>query len=95
MLYKNSCGELPPEDGIDRGLTDHFIEWLNKNRFEPYNFNRADLGPRGSFGGKENDDDTVVNEPIIFIHGNSDAALGYRPDRGETGWTSSIKYFLS
>eukprot|EP00347_Sterkiella_histriomuscorum_P010063 403338826 len=90
----DSCSQDPPNDGIQRGLTDHFMAWLHKNRYEPYNFNRAELGPRASFGGKQDENETISNVPVIFIHGNSDAAVGYNPERGETGWTSSIKYFL-
>ncbi|CAK5044111.1 unnamed protein product [Meloidogyne enterolobii] len=33
--------------------------------------NRMDMGGYlyGSFGGKEGDNDTIINEPVIFVHG--------------------------
>lgn len=74
-------------------ITPHFQTWLNANGYAGYDFARTDLGANGSFGGKENAADTVVNQPVIFIHGNSDAALG--AGIGATGWTNSINYFAS
>jgi hypothetical protein len=38
--------------------------------------------------------DAVVNQPVIFIHGNSDSALG-TGSAGATGWTAAINYFKS
>ncbi len=74
-------------------LTSHFQTWLNANGYGSYNFVRSDLGANGSYGGKVNSSDTVVNQPVIFIHGNSDSALGQSSLM--TGWNSSINYFLS
>lgn len=74
-------------------LTSHFQTWLNANGYSSYNFVRSDLGANGSYGGKANSSDTVVNQPVIFIHGNSDSALGQSSLM--TGWNSSISYFLS
>ncbi len=68
-------------------LTSDFQNWLNANGYSSYNFNNGG----NSFGGKANQSDTVVNQPVIFIHGNSDAALGTA--YGFTGWTNSINYF--
>src|SRR5256885_1046380 len=45
-------------------------------------------GSRRSVAGQ-----AVVNQPVIFIHGNSDSALGTVSPY--TGWTSSISYFKS
>jgi triacylglycerol lipase len=70
-------------------LTSHFQTWLNSNGYSSYNFNSGG----NSHGGKANSTDIVVNQPVIFIHGNSDAALG--SGTGFTGWTSSINYFKS
>ena len=78
------------------GLTDHFIDWLNSSSaYEPYDFNRSDLGNMGSFGGKESDDEILNHYPIIFFHGHADAALRYRPEDEENGWTFVIEDFLS
>jgi triacylglycerol lipase len=74
-------------------ITPNFQTWLNANGYSSYDFARTDVGTNGSYGGKANAADTVVNQPVIFIHGNSDAALGVGV--GATGWTSSINYFVS
>uniref|UniRef100_A0A914C6G9 Lipase n=1 Tax=Acrobeloides nanus TaxID=290746 RepID=A0A914C6G9_9BILA len=74
-------------------LTDDFQTWLINNGFEEDGFERPDIGPAGSFGGKSHPGEKIVNEPVIFIHGNGDAAL-YLHDPIATGWTRSVKYFL-
>jgi hypothetical protein len=74
-------------------ITPNFQTWLNANGYSGYDFARTDVGTNGSYGGKASAGDTVVNQPVIFIHGNSDAALGV--GIGATGWTSSINYFVS
>jgi triacylglycerol lipase len=73
-------------------FTPHFQQWLSANGYDGYNLVRNDL-PGGSYGGKASGTDTVVNEPVIFVHGNSDMAVG--SDAGQTGWAQSIDYFLS
>jgi triacylglycerol lipase len=70
-------------------LTTDFQTWLNANGYSAYDFNRGG----NSYGGKSSASETVVNQPVIFVHGNSDAALG--AGVGATGWTSSINYFAS
>ncbi len=77
---------------IQSGITSNFNQWLNDHGYAAYDFAQYSLNG-GSFGGKQNDNDILVNEPVIFIHGNSDKALG--TVTGQTGWTSSIKYFLA
>jgi triacylglycerol lipase len=74
-------------------ITPNFQTWLNANGYSSYDFARTDIGTNGSYGGKASAADTIVNQPVIFIHGNSDAALGVGV--GATGWTSSINYFVS
>ena len=54
-----------------RGLTNHFIEWLNITDYEPYGFNRTEFYG-GSFGGREYEGQPIVNNPVIFIHGDGD-----------------------
>ena len=51
-----------------RGLTDHFISWLNETGYEPYGFNRTHFFG-GSFGGRENDSTPIKRRPVVFIHG--------------------------
>lgn len=70
-------------------LTTHFQTWLNANGYAGYDFNRNG----NSYGGKANSSDSVVNQPVIFIHGNSDSALGQ--NSAFTGWNASINYFQS
>jgi triacylglycerol lipase len=70
-------------------LTSHFQNWLNANGYGGYNFNSGG----NSYGGRASSSDAVVNQPVIFIHGNSDAALG--TGIGFTGWNDSINYFRS
>jgi hypothetical protein len=74
------------------GLTTDFRNWLTANGYGSYSFERSDV-PGGSYGGRTSPGQAVVNQPVIFIHGNSDSALGY--STGLTGWTSSIDYFKS
>ncbi len=74
------------------GFTSHFRQWLSANGYEPqYNLVRADLAG-GSYGGKASSTDTVVNQPVIFIHGNSDKAIG-TGTAGQSGWNATIEYF--
>lgn len=75
------------------GLTTHFRNWLTANGYGGYDFARTDISG-GSFGGKTDSTDTVVNQPVIFIHGNSDKAVGTGVI-GQTGWNASIDYFIS
>ena len=64
-------------------LTSHFQNWLNSNGYGGYDF---EGGYGDSYGGKASSSDPVNNQPVIFIHGNSDNAAG---------WENSINYFLS
>lgn len=73
-------------------LSADFRAWLNANGYGSYNFAREDLID-DSYGGRAYAGQPVTKHPVIFIHGNSDKALGTAT--GQTGWTSSINYFLS
>ena len=81
-----SAGALTP------GLTPDFVAWLDANGYSGYSFERADV-VGGSYGGRELAGQTLSHQPVIFIHGNADSALGHGP--GLTGWSDSIEYFLS
>src|SRR5262245_11178434 len=76
-----SIGNIPPKPANrallqnNAGLTPHFRNWLAANGYSGYNFARDDVAG-GSYGGKQNDSDSAINQPVIFIHGNSDSALG-------------------
>lgn len=70
-------------------LTPDFQNWLNANGYSSFNFNSGG----NSFGGRAFAGEALVNQPVIFIHGNSDAANGNA--YGMTGWTASRNYFIS
>jgi hypothetical protein len=74
------------------GLSTDFRNWLSANGYASYNFQRSDVAG-GAYGGRVTPGQAVVNQPVIFIHGNSDSALGTVAPY--TGWTSSISYFKS
>jgi hypothetical protein len=79
--------------GYERGLTDHFISWLNDTgEYEPYGFNRSDFFG-GSFGGKDNDSSSITRRPVVFVHGNGDRVIGDVPMNN--GFRISIEYFLA
>lgn len=75
------------------GLSSDFRNWLSANGYGSYGFARTDV-PGGSYGGRVFAGQTVVNHPVIFIHGNSDSALGTGSSLA-TGWRASIEYFKS
>lgn len=75
------------------GLSTDFRNWLTANGYGSYGFARTDV-PGGSYGGRAYAGQAVVNQPVIFIHGNSDSALGTGSSMG-TGWRASIEYFKS
>jgi len=75
------------------GLSSDFRSWLTANGYGSYDFIRADV-PGGSYGGRVTPGQAVVNQPVIFIHGNSDSAIGTGL-AAYTGWRASIEYFKS
>ena len=84
---------LAPSATAQSGLTPHFEAWLSAHGYGGYDFGRSDV-TGGSYGGKTSDGDTVVNQPVIFIHGNGDSALGTGVV-GMTGWSASLADFRS
>ncbi|EDV24806.1 uncharacterized protein TRIADDRAFT_25084 [Trichoplax adhaerens] len=86
-LVSHINGEISPNDAI---LSEHFQTWLDSRGYKDENFAR-DKG--FSFGGCTSDSDKFHQIPIIFVHGNSDRAVGNAT--GQRGWTNSINYFLS
>lgn len=77
---------------ISGPLSDDFQQWLVKNGYQDDNFVRADYGTQGSYGGLAGNVSTIVHTPVIFIHGNSDAAL--HVSSTATGWPNTIQYFM-
>ncbi|EGT40442.1 hypothetical protein CAEBREN_28945 [Caenorhabditis brenneri] len=56
----------------------HFADFVEENYGKTFldTLQRTDLGDSGSFGGKNNENEEIKNDPIIFIHGVSDIAGG-------------------
>uniref|UniRef100_A0A0K0ELJ1 Lipase n=1 Tax=Strongyloides stercoralis TaxID=6248 RepID=A0A0K0ELJ1_STRER len=81
------------EKPIRGPLTNHFLDWLISHGYEGDNFERTDVGPNGSFGGKIRGNERITHEPVIFVHGTGDAAL-HTQAPAATGWSRSIKYFM-
>ena len=92
LLCLLSCPLLFAQQVSTQGITNHFNDWLNANGYAGYDFARYNLSG-GSFGGKSHGSEPIVNQPVIFIHGNSDKAVGQ--STGQTGWHDSIAWFLS
>lgn len=67
-----------------------FKNWLNANGYASYHFDSINTNGN-AFGGKPTSATSVVNQPVIFIHGNGDIAVGQTAP--QTGWTNSINYF--
>lgn len=83
--------DKPPLDA--QGLTPDFRAWLEAKDYGPWGFARDDLDG-GSFGGRETSNQTLLNQPVVFVHGNSNRAAG---SSGEDpiGWTAVLRYFLA
>lgn len=60
---------------LECGLTDHFMNFIKKNGYGDYNFDRPDVRC-GAFGGKANNKDNITRIPIVFVHGTCDVGYG-------------------
>ncbi|CAI5451363.1 unnamed protein product [Caenorhabditis angaria] len=85
-------GSVHTSNSITGPFTDDFQSWLKDNDYSSYDFPREDYGTQGSYGGKVDANTVISNTPVVFIHGNSDAAL--HKSSAATGWSNSIEYFL-
>lgn len=81
-----------PEVGTG-GLSAHFRAWLDGNGYSADDFARDDL-EGGSYGGRASDSDTPAHQPVVFVHGNSDRAVG-TIDGTPVGWTAVIRQYLA
>lgn len=83
-------------DLIKRGeFKEHFASWLKENGYDEL---LREKSTWSSFGGLE-EGEKVSYTPTIFVHGNSDSALGYSKSKGRlaeklTGWSKFIKSYL-
>ena len=82
----------PVQASVPAGLTPHFRRWLEARGLAGQHFERDDLAG-GSFGGRHREGDEVRRIPVVFIHGNSDRALGQEGSSTFTGWMASLAYF--
>ncbi len=79
------CEPLLANDG---GFTPHFQEFLDSKGFE------NSEAKWSSFGGKPLNRTKLKSIPTIFIHGNSDSALGHSKGDGQfDGWREYLKTF--
>jgi pimeloyl-ACP methyl ester carboxylesterase len=62
-------------------FSNDFHKWLHENGYGKYDFAKGNVP---AFGGKSSSGEKVTKEPVIFIHGNSDSAAG---------WKNSIETF--
>ncbi|KFE66245.1 lipase family protein [Hyalangium minutum] len=62
-------------------FSNDFQKWLHENGYGKYDFAKGNVP---AFGGKSSSGEKVTKEPVIFIHGNSDSAAG---------WKNSIETF--
>lgn len=77
---------------LRQGFSKDFIIFMKKSpKYHPV-FLRRDI-PYVNFGGKTHAQEPVLKYPVIFIHGNSDKAVGVI-GKHQSGWNNSIKYFL-
>ncbi|WP_224369164.1 lipase/acyltransferase domain-containing protein [Hyalangium versicolor] len=59
----------------DSRFSNDFQKWLNTHGYGQYAFAKGNVP---AFGGKSAAGEKVTQEPVIFIHGNSDSAAGWK-----------------
>ncbi len=75
------------------GLSQDFRTWLTDKSYDPFHFARDNL-EGGSFGGRQFAGQVLRNQPVVFVHGNSDRAVG-ECTQGPIGWTAVIRQFMA
>lgn len=78
-------------ESVSPGFTPHFKSWLEKE-YPSYSFDPQVPIGFGGYGGKSNDVEMVENDPVVFVHGAGDVAIGNGIER--QGWSAPIQYFL-
>lgn len=56
-------------------FSNDFQQWLQTHGYGKYDFAKGNVP---AFGGKSGSGEKVTKEPVIFIHGNSDSAAGWK-----------------
>jgi hypothetical protein len=76
-------------------FSNDFHKWLHANGYGGYDFAKGNVP---AFGGKTAAGEKVTKEPVIFIHGNSDSAAGWKNSIehfGKEGYKPSEMYAMS
>ncbi|HLL02316.1 MAG TPA: lipase family protein [Myxococcaceae bacterium] len=76
-------------------FSNDFQKWLHANGYGGYDFAKGNVP---AFGGKTAAGEKVTKEPVIFIHGNSDSAAGWKNSIehfGKEGYKPSEMYAMS
>ena len=79
----------------DSRFSSDFKSWLHANGYGKYAFAQGNVP---AFGGKASAGEKVTKEPVIFIHGNSDSAAGWKNSIehfGKEGYKPSEMYAMS
>jgi hypothetical protein len=83
-----------PDDFLEKEFSDDFQKWLRNNGYQELLKSRVRWS---SFGGKTQKGEQIERVPTLFIHGNSDTALGYAghglKSKGLTGWRKYYSAF--
>ncbi|KAF8374569.1 hypothetical protein PRIPAC_80998 [Pristionchus pacificus] len=74
-------------------FTEDFVKFLEKNpeRNEYTLSAYKEYGTSGTFGGRATKDSKIAQQPVVFVHGNSDSALHH--SAMASGWTKSVEHF--
>lgn len=59
----------------DSRFSNDFQKWLNTHGYGKYDFAKGNVP---AFGGRAKAGEKVTKDPVIFIHGNSDSAAGWK-----------------
>ncbi|MBX7098143.1 MAG: lipase [Myxococcaceae bacterium] len=78
-------------DALAGGLSADFRSFLETHGYDVERFARDDV-KGGSFGGKRTPGEKLTHQPVIFIHGNSDSAVG---PAGLGGFRVPIEKYLA
>lgn len=79
-----------PNADLECGFTNDFHNFLTKNGYGNFSFDRPDL-KCGAYGGKASSSDPIKNVPVIFLHGNSDVAFGRGTTDGYVSWQTGFR----
>ena len=70
-LAKDAIAGTP--DIASGGMSTHLRDWLDVNGYGDWRFSRDEI-EGGSYGGRQSPDEEPRQQPVVFVHGNSDRA---------------------